>query len=111
MGEQHHKPEVDAPVIKLIVLETDRPHPDTASEKGSFGNILHNHFSKAGAAHHPPLGVETEQVYVVTEKGGRMPTYDEFEGYDGLLITGSMDDAHGDKPWVLELLSLLKREL
>jgi hypothetical protein len=32
------------------------------------------------------------------------------EKYDGLLITGSVYDAHGDNPWILELLSLLKGE-
>jgi hypothetical protein len=91
-----------------MVLETDRPHPDTQSEKGSFGDIVHAHFSKAGAAHHPPLVVETSQVFVVTEQGGRMPKTEEFSGFDGLLITGSVYDAHGNNPWIMELLALLK---
>ena len=107
---QHYKPTIDADVVKVFVLETDKPHPATENERGSFGEILHEHFSKAGSTHHPPLGVETEQVFVVTEQGGRMPTAEEFEGYDGLLITGSMYDAHGDNPWIHELLALLKRE-
>ncbi|KAH6893440.1 class I glutamine amidotransferase-like protein [Thelonectria olida] len=105
---QHFKPTNDAPVVKIFVLETDRPHPDTEYEKGSFGEILHDHFSKAGTLHHPPLGVETEQEFVVTEKGGRMPKPEEFDDYDGLLITGSMYDAHGDDQWILDLLQLLK---
>ena len=105
---QHYKPTIDAHAIKILVLETDKPHPDTESERGSFGQILHHHFSKTGAEHHPPLGVETDQVFVVTEQGGRMPTFDEFEGYDGLLITGSMYDAHGNNPWILDLLRLLE---
>lgn len=91
-----------------MVLETDEPHPDTQSERGSFGQILHHHFAKAGAEHHPPLAVETNQVFVVTERGGRMPDKEELDGYDGLLITGSMYDAHGEDPWILELLALLK---
>jgi GMP synthase-like glutamine amidotransferase len=107
---QHYKPSIDATVVKVFVLETDTPHPDTQSEKGSFGEILHSHFSRAGSKHHPPLGVETEQVFVVTEEGGRMPKVEEFEEYDGLLITGSMYDAHGDNPWIHELLDLLKRK-
>ena len=105
---QLFQPTNDAPALKLMVLETDLPHPDTQSEKGSFGEILHEHFSRAGAAHHPPLAVKTNQVFVVTEKGGRMPRKEEFDGYDGLLITGSVYDAHGDNPWILELLDLLK---
>ncbi|KAK7432150.1 hypothetical protein QQZ08_001442 [Neonectria magnoliae] len=105
---QHFKPTIDATVLKIFVLETDQPHPDTQNEKGSFGQILHHHFCKAGADHHPPLGVETEQVFVVTEEGGRMPKLEEFDLYDGLLITGSMYDAHADNPWILDLLQLLK---
>ncbi|KAJ6441541.1 gmp synthase [Purpureocillium lavendulum] len=106
---QHYQPDINAPTVRLMVLETDRPHPDTESDRGSFGAIVHDHFSKAGRAHHPPLGVQTDQVFVVTEEeGGRMPTADEFEGYDGLLITGSMYDAYGDNQWILDLLALLK---
>lgn len=106
--DQTYKPTPTAPVVRLMVLETDLPHPDTYSERGSFGQILHNHFSLAGRAHHPPLGVETEQIFVVTEQGGRMPSAQEFDSFDGLLITGSVYDAHGENPWILELLSLLK---
>ncbi|TQS33659.1 hypothetical protein Golomagni_05987 [Golovinomyces magnicellulatus] len=91
-----------------MVLETDTPHPDTYSQKGSFGEILHDHFAKAGSAHKPPLAIETDQIFVVTEQGGRIPRKEEFDGFDGLLITGSLYDAHGDNPWILELLQLLK---
>jgi len=105
---QHYKPDIDSPTVRLMVLETDRPHPDTESERGSFGAILHHHFSKAGRAHHPPLGVQTDQVFVVTEEGGRIPTVDEFRDHDGLLITGSMYDAYGDNQWILDLLALLQ---
>lgn len=105
---QHFKPSIDSDVVRVFVLETDAPHPDTRTERGSFGEILHEHFSRAGGEHHPPIGVETGQEFVVTEKGGRMPKVDEFDDYDGLLITGSMYDAHGDDEWIIELLGLLK---
>ena len=108
---QQFRPRIDAPVVRIMVLETDRPHPDTESEKGRFGDIVHRHFSTAGKEHHPPLGVETDQIFVVTEQGGRMPEYPDFDPYDGILITGSMYDAHGDNQWILDLLELLKGEL
>ena len=96
-------------MIRLMVLETDEPHPETQGEKGSFGEILHHHMTKAGEDHHPPLGIETDQVYIVTEKPhGRLPKIEEFDGFDGLLITGSMYDAHGNNQWILDLLELLK---
>lgn len=107
---QHFKPTIDAKVLRVMCLETDKPHPDTQYEKGSFGEILHQHFSKAGKDHHPPLGVETDQIFVVTEQGGRVPKYEEFDNFDGLLISGSMFDAHGDNEWILQLMELLRGE-
>lgn len=106
--DKTYKPKESAPVVRIMVLETDIPHPDTYSARGSFGQILHSHFSKAGRAHHPPLGVETDQVFVVTEQGGRMPTVNDFDRFDGLLITGSVYDAHANNEWILQLLDLLK---
>lgn len=106
--DQTYKPTPSAPVIRLMVLETDKPHPDTYSERGSFGRIVHAHFAKAGRAHRPPLSVETDQVFVVSEQGGRVPTVQEFDRFDGLLITGSVYDAHANNQWILELLELLK---
>ena len=108
---QVFKPTIKADVVRLMVLETDEPHPDTKSQKGSFGEILHHHMSKAGSDHYPPLGVETDQVFIVTEKAhGRMPKVEEFDGFDGLLITGSVYDAHANNPWILDLLELLRGE-
>ena len=98
----------DPPVVRMIVLETDQPHPDDHDEKGSLGEILHDHFTRAGEDHEPPLGIETDQIFVVKEKGGRVPKVEEFEGVRGVLITGSMYDAHGDEEWILELLDLLR---
>lgn len=106
--DQISKPTSSAPIIRLMILETDEPHPDTYSARGSFGRIIHEHFTKAGRAHHPPLGVETDQIFVVSEHGGRVPTVEEFDRFDGLLITGSVYDAHGNNDWILELLKLLK---
>ncbi|KAL5333715.1 class I glutamine amidotransferase-like protein [Aspergillus crustosus] len=106
--DQTYKPTPSAPIVRLMVLETDIPHPDTHSERGSFGQILHTHFAEAGRTHHPPLGVETDQVFVVSEQGGRIPSLQEFDNFDGLLITGSVYDAHANNEWILQLLDLLK---
>lgn len=106
--DQTYKPTPSAPIVRLMVLETDIPHPDTHSERGSFGQILHTHFAEAGRTHQPPLGVETDQVFVVSEQGGRIPSLQEFDNFDGLLITGSVYDAHANNEWILQLLDLLK---
>jgi len=98
----------EKPIIKLMVLETDEPHKETQSRRGTFGSILHKHFADAGAAHDPPLGIETDRRFVVPEKGGEVPRFEDFGGCHALLITGSMYDAHGDDGWILELLGLLQ---
>lgn len=100
----------DTPTIRMMVLETDKPHKETESRRGNFGAILHKHFTDAGAAHDPPLGIETDRRFVVTEQGGKMPKFEDFEGCKAVLITGSMYDAHGENPWILELLELLESE-
>lgn len=93
-----------------MVLETDEPDKDTFKERGSFAEILHHHFATAGRNHSPPLGIETDQRFVVTERGGRVPRYDEFDDVHSILITGSVFDAHGNNEWILELLQLLRGE-
>ncbi|KAK7998249.1 hypothetical protein PG990_010062 [Apiospora arundinis] len=98
----------DLPKIRMLVLETDETILETAQDKGYFGQILHHHFSKAGLNHNPPLGVETDRRFVVAEKGGKVPTYDEVKDYHAVLMTGSMFDAHGDNPWILDLMNLLR---
>ncbi|KAK3315950.1 class I glutamine amidotransferase-like protein [Apodospora peruviana] len=97
------------PRVRMMVLETDEPSRETKKLRGSFSEILHKHFADAGEAHDPPLGIETDRRFVVTDQGGKIPKYEEFESCHALLITGSMYDAHGDNPWILELLDLLKR--
>ncbi|KAI0473397.1 GMP synthase [Xylariaceae sp. FL0804] len=92
-----------------MVLETDEPHPEINQQKGSYGDILHRHFARAGMQHRPPLGVETDRRYVAGDKGGKVPKFSEFDGVDSVLITGSMFDADGNNPWILELLELLRK--
>lgn len=96
------------PVVRMMVLETDEPHEDDIERRGSFGHILHHHFISAGKGHDPYLDIETEKRFVVTEMGGKVPRVEEFVGFHAVLITGSKYDAHGDNPWILELLDLLR---
>ncbi|KAL2150575.1 hypothetical protein VTH82DRAFT_7138 [Thermothelomyces myriococcoides] len=98
----------DRPVVRMMVLETDEPHPETKTRRGTLGEIAHHHFLNAGNAHNPPLGIETDTRYVIPENGGSMPVYEDFENCHALLITGSTYSASGNDPWILDLLALLK---
>ncbi len=93
--------------LRIIVLETDQPRLD-ANGHSSMAELIQLHLSKAGAAHHPPLEVHTTTVCVIPEWKGRIPSMDEFDGYDGLLLTGSLYDAFGNDSWILDLLAVLK---
>lgn len=103
-------PSSKLPMVKMIVLEVDEPHPDDHKEKGSLGKILERHFIKAGQKHDPPLGVEVDQRFIVEDKGGKMPSIEDFEGVKGILITGSTYDAYGNDEWILKLIDLIKRK-
>lgn len=99
--------------VHMLVLETDEPHPETQSRKGSFGDIIHSLFNEAGHAHNPPLKITTSMHYVVDDPehghNGHVPHASSIpETTTALLLTGSMYDAHGDDPWILALLSLLR---
>lgn len=37
--------------VRMLVLETDEPHPDTQEEKGGFGEILNELLTEAGQSH------------------------------------------------------------
>ncbi|KAL5121365.1 hypothetical protein ACEQ8H_000833 [Pleosporales sp. CAS-2024a] len=95
--------------VRMLVLETDEPHPDTQKEKGSFGDILNELLVKASEAHSPKLAIETAMQYIVEPDGGQMPKKEEIgEDIHAILITGSEWDAHGDNAWIQKLLDLIK---
>lgn len=94
--------------VRMLVLETDSVHPDVKDSNGSFGEVLDRLFKKAGDAHDPPLGVETEMKFVVEPEGGKVPDIDELKDIHALLLTGSKYDAHGDDEWIAKLAKLLR---
>lgn len=96
--------------VRMLVLETDEPHPDTQKEKGSFGEILNDLLVKAGEAHRPKLAIETVMQYVIEPDGGKIPKKEEItEDIHAILITGSVWDAHGDDEWIHKLMDLIRR--
>jgi len=97
--------------VRMLVLETDEVHPETENRKGSFGDIFDRLFQAAAEKHDPPLSIEVDMRFVVEPKGGEVPALEEFEGYQAVLISGSMFDAHGDDEWIEKLLGLLTRKL
>lgn len=40
---------------------------------------------------------------------GELPSDAEAAGFDGFVISGSCADAHGDEPWILDLVGLIRR--
>lgn len=98
--------------VRMLVLETDEPHPDTQEEKGSFGEILNKLLVHAGEAHNPKLAIETAMQYIVEPEGGQIPKKEEItDDVHAILITGSEWDAHSDDPWIHKLMDLIRRML
>ncbi|KAH7355414.1 class I glutamine amidotransferase-like protein [Rhexocercosporidium sp. MPI-PUGE-AT-0058] len=90
--------------VRMLVLETDQTFESTSERKGTFGDIFHSLFSKAGQDHEPPLEVETAMKFIVEPEGGKIPDVSEVGEIDAVLITGSKYDAHGDDEWILKLV-------
>ncbi|THY30760.1 class I glutamine amidotransferase-like protein [Aureobasidium pullulans] len=76
--------------VRMMVFETDEPHPDTEREKGSFGQVFDKLFKIAGDNHDPPLGIETAMKFVVEPKGGKVPSVDDLKDVHAILITGNL---------------------
>ncbi|KAJ8572481.1 hypothetical protein K7X08_008992 [Anisodus acutangulus] len=55
------------------------------------------------------LGEEGETWDVFQVAHGEFPTDDEIGEFDGFVITGSCNDAHGNDLWICKLLNLLKK--
>ncbi|XP_022149138.1 gamma-glutamyl peptidase 5-like [Momordica charantia] len=54
------------------------------------------------------LGEEGEAWDLFRVAAGEFPADDSLAGYDGFVITGSCNDAHGDDPWICRLINLLR---
>ncbi|RZR95212.1 hypothetical protein BHM03_00024036 [Ensete ventricosum] len=54
------------------------------------------------------LGEEGEEWDVYQAAHGELPCMADVDGYDGFVITGSCNDAHGDDQWIKDLVSFLK---
>ncbi|XP_061370859.1 gamma-glutamyl peptidase 5-like [Gastrolobium bilobum] len=55
------------------------------------------------------LAEEGERWDVYRVARGEFPEDDEVALYDGFVITGSCNDAHGNDPWIHDLLALLNK--
>ncbi|KAH7517639.1 hypothetical protein FEM48_Zijuj09G0086000 [Ziziphus jujuba var. spinosa] len=55
------------------------------------------------------LGEEGETWDLYRVSRGEFPLDDEIDTYDGFVISGSMNDAHGDDVWICMLLNFLKK--
>jgi glucosinolate gamma-glutamyl hydrolase len=57
------------------------------------------------------LAEDGERWRVYRAVRGELPADAEVAGFDGFVISGSCSDAHGDEPWVLALVDLIRRVL
>ncbi|KAL7119275.1 hypothetical protein ACP275_02G053400 [Erythranthe tilingii] len=55
------------------------------------------------------LKEEGEKWDVFKVARGEFPADEEIGDYEGFVITGSCNDAHGDEPWICKLVALLNK--
>lgn len=103
-----NKPNGHSERLRILVLETDKTHPDTQNRRGSFGDVFDDLFREAADDHDPPLHIDVDMRFVVEPKGGKIPRLEDFDGVSAVLLTGSTFDAHGEDEWIMKLMALLK---
>ncbi|KAF7044372.1 hypothetical protein CFC21_053606 [Triticum aestivum] len=57
------------------------------------------------------LAEDGERWQVYRAVRGELPSEEDAAGLDGFVISGSCSDAHGDEPWILALVDLIRRQL
>jgi hypothetical protein len=103
--------------IRLLILETDTPLPPIHSERGGYAAIFQELLRKVGGELSPPIDVHVTPCYVVgnndpsSPEDGALPDISECATYNGVLITGSKYDAHGNNPWILKLVQWIQGRL
>lgn len=56
------------------------------------------------------LAEDGERWRVYRAVRGELPSEADAAGFDGFVISGSCSDAHGDEPWILALVDLIRRQ-
>ncbi|XP_020095971.1 gamma-glutamyl peptidase 5-like, partial [Ananas comosus] len=75
---------------------------------GVFAKLLGDHNN--GAEDDGEEEEEEGEVWVAYRAArGELPQEEEEEGYDGFVVTGSCSDAHGDDPWITDLVRFLQK--
>lgn len=110
-----HAYDEDNSPVRILILESDRlPRSHDGHNSTSVAASFQHLFTKVGKTQSPPISVEVESEYIVGKsddpdgKGGKLPSLDVLKNFKGVLITGSRHDAHGDAPWIEELVKWLK---
>ncbi|GAA5824820.1 hypothetical protein JCM11251_005357 [Rhodosporidiobolus azoricus] len=116
--------------FKILVLLNDTPIKAVKERYGSYHDIYTNLFraaiTLAGAEDSPPedvslvegkheaTGERRQQLFTFTLEsydavGQDLPDEKTIKEADGILLTGSASDAHGDDPWIKNLISFIQR--
>ncbi|KAH9306688.1 hypothetical protein KI387_011092, partial [Taxus chinensis] len=81
----------------FAVLQTGYSSEYTESKYGGYAKMLENMLK------------DPEEVWDIFKViDGNFPSLEELDMYDGVVITGSSSDAHGNEEWILKLCDILK---
>ncbi|OAY84928.1 hypothetical protein ACMD2_17910 [Ananas comosus] len=95
----------------VLVCAEEEPEHVRRAHGGYFGvfaKLLGDHNN--GAEDDGEEEEEEGEVWVAYRAArGELPQEEEEEGYDGFVVTGSCSDAHGDDPWITDLVRFLQK--
>ncbi|RPA75908.1 GMP synthase [Ascobolus immersus RN42] len=96
--------------VKLLVLETDVTLEPVQDSHGSYADLFEKTFKRVAKEQDPPIDIKVHSIYIVGEHHCNLPSEDELQNYNAVLITGSKYDAHGDDKWILELQAWIREQ-
>ncbi|KAL7822802.1 class I glutamine amidotransferase-like protein [Trichoderma gracile] len=95
-------------VLRLAILECEKPLPKAKAARGSFGDIFHNFFAQGLQG----LGSEAADVRLDVSKWDTMAgEYPRIEDVDVIALTGSYGTAFHNDPWIVSLVDFVKHAL
>ncbi|KAI8069170.1 class I glutamine amidotransferase-like protein [Gongronella butleri] len=97
--------------LHLAILESFRPSADIQKHHGSFVDMVQAVFDKAASVRNAGNATKVTlswDTFNVLDGEYPLPMEIETGKYQGIVITGSTDNAYGDEPWKQTLVAFIQ---
>ncbi|EGR51592.1 uncharacterized protein TRIREDRAFT_74563 [Trichoderma reesei QM6a] len=97
-------------VLRIAILECEKPLPKAQAARGSFGDIFHNFFAQ-GLQGLGPEAAAADVRLDVSKWDTMAGDYPQIEDVDVFALTGSYGTAFYNDPWIVTLVDFVKHTL